>query len=44
MPNLYKSQNLFFEIATKNRNNDGHSAEWGTQFALLGDNLGVRIE
>lgn len=44
MPNLYKSQNLFFEIATQNRNNDGHSEEWINHFTTLGDNLGVKVE
>jgi len=44
MPNLYKSQNLFFEIATQNRNHDGHSEEWINHFTTLGDNLGVKVE
>ncbi len=43
-PNLYKSQNLFFEIATDNRSHDGHSEEWVKHFTMLGDNLGVKIE
>ncbi len=44
MPNLYKSQNLYFEISTRNRNHDGHSQEWIRHFTLLGDNLGVKVE
>lgn len=44
MPNLYKSQNLYFEISTRNRNHVGHSAEWIKHFTLLGDNLGVKVE
>jgi len=44
MPNLYKSQNLFFEIATHTRASDGHSEEWNNQFSMLGDNLGIKVE
>jgi len=44
MPNLYKSQNLYFEISMRNRNHEGHSAEWIKHFTLLGDNLGVKVE
>lgn len=44
MPNLYKSQNLYFEISKRNRNHDGHSAEWIKHFSMLGDNLGVKVE
>jgi hypothetical protein len=43
-PNLYKSQNLYFEISIKNRDHDGHSADWIRHFTLLGDNLGVKVE
>lgn len=45
-PNLHKSQNLYFEIATetkKERSSDSES-EWGHHFNLLGDNLGVKVE
>jgi hypothetical protein len=44
MPSLYKSQNLFFEIATNNRDHAGRSEEWVSQFTQLGDNLGVKLE
>ena len=44
MPKLYKSQNLYFEIAVGNRTHEGHSAEWIRHFNLLGDNLGVKVE
>jgi hypothetical protein len=44
MPNLYKSQNLFFEIATNNRDHTGRSEEWVNQFTQLGDHLGVKLE
>ncbi len=43
-PNLYMTQNLYFEISIQNREHDGHSAEWIKQFNLLGDNLGVKVE
>ncbi len=43
-PNLYKSQNLYFEIARQEHNNSkGRSAEWTRQFELLGENLGVKV-
>jgi hypothetical protein len=42
-PNLYKSQNLYFEISLQNRESNGHSPEWLKQFNLLGDNLGVKV-
>ncbi|MBL7858222.1 MAG: DUF3536 domain-containing protein [Cyclobacteriaceae bacterium] len=41
-PNLYKSQNLYFEIS--NEKHDGQSAEWIKQFNVLGDNLGVKVD
>jgi alpha-amylase/alpha-mannosidase (GH57 family) len=43
-PNLYKSQNLYFEMASADRAYRGHSAEWVQQFVLLGDQLGVKLE
>jgi len=43
-PNLYKSQNLYFEISKANPSYDGHSAEWVREFTLLGENLRVKIE
>ena len=43
-PNLYKSQNLYFEISVRNRAHDGHSAEWIKQFNQLGENLSVKLE
>ncbi|MDL5050824.1 DUF3536 domain-containing protein [Oscillatoria amoena NRMC-F 0135] len=43
-PNLYKSQNLYFEIS---REEDvetlSSKSEWIGQFKLLGENLGVRV-
>lgn len=42
-PNLYKSQNLYFEISRTTRDNDSRSPEWVKQFVLLGDNLGVKV-
>lgn len=44
MPNLYKSQNFYFEISMRNRNHEGHSTEWIKHFTMLGDNLGVKVE
>jgi alpha-amylase/alpha-mannosidase (GH57 family) len=43
-PNLYKSQNLFFEISEQVSQSDGRTPEWKKQFILLGDNLGVKVE
>lgn len=43
-PNLYKTQNLYFEIAVKHKLHKGHSPDWLHEFNLLGDYLGVRIE
>ncbi|HTE29876.1 MAG TPA: DUF3536 domain-containing protein, partial [Chryseolinea sp.] len=43
-PNIYKSQNLYFEMASADRAFHGHSAEWIKQFMELGDNLGVKLE
>ncbi|MBT1701820.1 DUF3536 domain-containing protein [Chryseosolibacter indicus] len=43
-PNLYKSQNLYFEISKSIEKSNGRSEEWKRQFANLGKNLGVKIE
>jgi alpha-amylase/alpha-mannosidase (GH57 family) len=43
-PNLYRSQNLFFEISNDIADSDARSPEWRKQFIQLGDNLGVKIE
>jgi alpha-amylase/alpha-mannosidase (GH57 family) len=43
-PNLYKSQNLYFEISKSSHGQNGRSAEWLKQFNSLGENLGVRVE
>jgi hypothetical protein len=43
-PNLYKSQNLYFEISKANPLHDGHSDEWIREFTKLGENLRVKIE
>lgn len=43
-PNLYKTQNLYFEIAVKHKLHKGHSPEWLNEFNTLGDYLGVRID
>lgn len=45
-PNLYRSQNLYFEISMENRDRKPGdlTKEWLDQFLLLGDNLGVKVE
>jgi alpha-amylase/alpha-mannosidase (GH57 family) len=43
-PNLYKSQNLYFEISKEIQQQDGRSDDWRKQFTLLGNNLGVKVE
>ncbi len=43
-PNLYKSQNMYFEISKMSRLFEGHSPEWIREFGLLGENLRVKIE
>lgn len=43
-PNLYKSQNLYFEISRQTMMNNKNQPEWIEQFNLLGDNLGVKVE
>ena len=42
-PNLYRSQNLYFEISKDNYDNDSRSPEWMEQFILLGANMGVKV-
>jgi alpha-amylase/alpha-mannosidase (GH57 family) len=42
-PNLYRSQNLYFEISKDNHDNDSRSPEWLKQFTLLGENMGVKV-
>lgn len=44
-PNLYKSQNLYFEISQQgNENNKSRTPEWQKQFEILGRNLGVKVK
>jgi alpha-amylase/alpha-mannosidase (GH57 family) len=42
-PNLYKSQNLYFEISRDNIDNEIRSPEWLKQFTQLGTNMGVKV-
>jgi hypothetical protein len=43
-PRLYRSQNLYFEIAQQEqKNGKARTAEWKKQFELLGKNLGVKV-
>jgi alpha-amylase/alpha-mannosidase (GH57 family) len=42
-PNLYRSQNLYFEIFKEIQESD-RSPEWKKQFLQLGDMLGVKVE
>ena len=44
-PNLYRCQNLYFEISIETREqktNEGNN-DWMEQFSILGDNLGVKV-
>jgi hypothetical protein len=45
-PNLYRCQNLYFEmsVATRTDKETVRSREWSDQFLVLGDNLGVKVE
>lgn len=45
-PNLYRCQNLYFEMSVETRTDKeaARSREWSDQFLLLGDNLGVKVE
>ena len=44
-PNLYRCQNLYFEISTETRKQktDEANNDWMEQFSILGDNLGVKV-
>jgi len=42
-PNLYQSQNLYFQISREIPDNENRSPEWLKQFAMLGTNLGVKV-
>lgn len=42
-PNLYRSQNLYFEISKDSNDNGSRSPEWMKQFILLGENMGVKV-
>lgn len=42
-PNLYKSQNLYFQISRDNIDNESRSPEWLKQFTQLGTNMGVKV-
>lgn len=42
-PNLYRSQNLYFEISKDNYDNDTRSPDWLKQFTSLGENMGVKV-
>lgn len=43
-PNLYKSQNLYFEISkAEEMERLSNRQDWIAQFKLLGENLGVRV-
>lgn len=42
-PNLYKSQNLYFQISRDNIDNEIRSPEWLKQFTQLGTNMGVKV-
>jgi len=43
-PSLHKSQNLYFELATRKKAETDTDPEWVREFVFLGINLGVRIE
>lgn len=45
-PDVYRSQNLYFEISLENRDKQPGelTKEWLDQFLVLGDNLGVKVE
>lgn len=42
-PNLYKSQNLYFQISKDNIDNESRSPEWLKQFTQLGMNMSVKV-
>ena len=45
-PNLHQSQNLYFEMSVENKGSKMQDLpeEWISQFNLLGENLGVKVE
>ncbi|HRI80537.1 MAG TPA: DUF3536 domain-containing protein, partial [Cyclobacteriaceae bacterium] len=45
-PNLYLSQNLYFELSQEIKESEGGEpdTDWIKQFSLLGDNLGIKVE
>ncbi|HQQ97431.1 MAG TPA: DUF3536 domain-containing protein [Cyclobacteriaceae bacterium] len=45
-PNLYLSQNLYFQMSLENKEgkHPNLNADWKDQFSLLGDNLGIKVE
>ncbi len=43
-PNLYRSQNLYFEISKQNKVDSADKLEWRREFKLLGENLGVKVK
>ena len=42
-PNLYKSQNLYFEMSRDNQDSDARSQEWWKAFVELGAHMGVKV-
>jgi alpha-amylase/alpha-mannosidase (GH57 family) len=44
LPELSRSQNVYFEISLQHKEAKGLDKEWMEQFSLLGDNLGVKVE
>lgn len=42
-PNLYKSQNLYFEISQSTTDSNGGKADWLNEFKRLGENLNVKV-
>lgn len=43
-PNLYMSQNIYFEISRQEGFQSSSKPEWLAQFKLLGENLGVKVK
>lgn len=42
-PNLYKSQNLYFEISQSTSDSNGGKSDWLNEFKRLGENLNVKV-
>lgn len=42
-PDVYKSQNLYFEIATERASKKSDNALWQDEFSRLGENLGIKL-